>query len=421
MCGIVAAFGLITPAIEKAMKDLLVFDQVRGEHSTGLAFVNRGNPIPDVVKAVGPAHNLFEMKKFDAGMMMLNRALIGHNRYATVGKINAANAHPFQMGNVTGVHNGSLRYYKDLDGYGEYEVDSQVLYNHIDQHGLADAVANFSGAAALVWWNEQTCTINVYRNEERPLSYALVEDGSAMFLASEGEMIALAARRNKVKILEIKEVPPHMHFAWDVPNGFTGKLTKPAATRIEPRTPVITYGGASQYYGSFTSQDPQTTTQGQTVSPPQTYSQLPSGVRMAQLYDTRTLWDVLYGVFVEVDGVQEYVLPYEVCKQKGFDVGDTVEGKAVGRLYGRAVAGQTQEQFWRFDVNTVTKVVPTSDEDEPYKDQLVTDHKGRLIPLKEWNKQYGTCSFCDGDISHTDKFLYVGEEAIMCEECVSSK
>ena len=53
MCGIVSVFGSVAIAHEKMFKDMLVFDQVRGHHSTGVAAVAKNNPNPDVAKVVG--------------------------------------------------------------------------------------------------------------------------------------------------------------------------------------------------------------------------------------------------------------------------------------------------------------------------------------------------------------------------------
>src|SRR3546814_12623264 len=37
-----------------------------------------------------------------------SKAFIGHNRAATLGKVNGLNAHPFRYDNIMGAHNGTL-------------------------------------------------------------------------------------------------------------------------------------------------------------------------------------------------------------------------------------------------------------------------------------------------------------------------
>ena len=63
-----------------------------------------------------------------------SRVMLGHTRAATVGKISKDNSHPFLVGNVLGVHNGSIYNYRDLnEKYGRtFEVDSQQIFAHIN-------------------------------------------------------------------------------------------------------------------------------------------------------------------------------------------------------------------------------------------------------------------------------------------------
>ena len=95
MCGLVGVAGALEFKDESLFKRMLVFDYFRGTDSTGVAWLkNTGNS--DIVKLPSHPLDLFGMKKFDSGLMGSNSIVfLGHNRAATMGKVNGINAHPF--------------------------------------------------------------------------------------------------------------------------------------------------------------------------------------------------------------------------------------------------------------------------------------------------------------------------------------
>lgn len=209
MCGLVGMAGNIMSNEKKMFRDMLIFDQVRGFDSTGVAVIkgitDKNNKRFDVDKEVGTPTNLWEYgysPLFSARGIIEGwpHAIIGHNRAATVGKVNRDNAHPFIIGDIVGVHNGSLRIYKDLAGADTYDVDSQALFNNIDINGIEHTWKNFVGAAALVYWNDKDETLNFIRNDERPLVFAESEKKDCLFWASEAWMIQIAAQRAGVEM-----------------------------------------------------------------------------------------------------------------------------------------------------------------------------------------------------------------------------
>lgn len=206
MCGIVLAAGKLGINEEKVFKRLLELDTARGPHSTGILSVGTMGR-PSVVKAVGTPWDLYGLKKFDDQMRLLQRAMIGHNRWATQGAINATNAHPFTHKHITGVHNGTLRGQYKLDNYKDFEVDSDNIYHHMAKNGVDDTIANLDGAFALVWYDEKAESINIVRNKERPFYITSSEDNQTVFGASESWMIEIATRLAGVKIQDIIEVP----------------------------------------------------------------------------------------------------------------------------------------------------------------------------------------------------------------------
>lgn len=421
MCGLVSVFGAITVAQEKAFKNMLVFDQVRGEHSTGVAFVPKGTNSPIVTKVVGTPDQLFETRAFEKAMTGSHRALIGHNRYATVGKVNRANAHPFTCGDITGVHNGSLRNYTRLEGHGEFEVDSNVLYNHISEHGLQDAVNKVDGAMALIWWDEEAGTLSFYRNSERPLCYAMTKDLSACFLASEDWMIWAACSRNNVNICDVNVVPVDTLFTFELPkNKYTGELPKPKVSQIvKPKPPATTYflpptGGKSQ----------------------QKFAGLPKQVVVTYCGDDNHLvHGYRYAYFYEDNGQRDsrdFIMPYDTFIGKGIVAGDSFLVDSNGMIREKA------NEFYKIDAEKMVFVAgdysysvqqpntsyTTNGVDEPTEAEEPTegpfeDWKGNDIGETAWYRLYGTCSYCNGDVDHRSKFRFNSIGGIYCDECLS--
>lgn len=106
MCGIVGVIGDLGKDERNVLNQLIYADTFRGYDSTGLINIQFNKTQRTFKRAVdGPT--FIEFKKTQDYMYGLGA--IAHNRWATKGKINIANAHPFTHGEFTGVHNGTLR------------------------------------------------------------------------------------------------------------------------------------------------------------------------------------------------------------------------------------------------------------------------------------------------------------------------
>src|SRR5574343_169279 len=95
MCGIV---GFITTETDRG-----AYDRRKFIESALIAGMVRGGNACDFMATE-------EYRKVFGTSVLLStlRAVIGHNRSATVGKSSTANSHPFQEGPITLVHNGTL-------------------------------------------------------------------------------------------------------------------------------------------------------------------------------------------------------------------------------------------------------------------------------------------------------------------------
>ena len=193
MCGIVGIAGNVYQRECKAFRDMLVFDQVRGFDSTGICFVGNANNLAKVEKELDGPENLWnfhdsELLDYRGVAKTTHKLMLGHNRAATIGKVIRENAHPFTFGHVTGVHNGSLDDWHELerDEKGQqFDVDSKALLATISKKGIDHAWKSFRGAAAVVWWDESDGSLNIARNNQRPLYLAYSQAGDVLFWASE--------------------------------------------------------------------------------------------------------------------------------------------------------------------------------------------------------------------------------------------
>ena len=202
MCGIVGMAGQLVHGDKDVFNQMLFFCQLRGEDSTGVFNIPKDSPDPSIIKVVGTPDNLFSNIRFDRLTMYNSRALIGHCRKATIGKINAVTAHPFTYGSITGVHNGTLRNWRDLPGDSE-SMDSQTLFENMNRVGTRETIEAVDGAYALIWWDTDDETLNVLRNKERPLHYAFSADYKRILWASEAWMILIAADRCGFKLADL--------------------------------------------------------------------------------------------------------------------------------------------------------------------------------------------------------------------------
>lgn len=212
MCGIVGVVNL--NGIHKDQVDLfnqmLITDSVRGKDGVGVFAVNK-KQASKVIKYGGePFHVLFNKEYKEQYVEKCNQlvAMVGHNRWATFGAVNNKNAHPFREGNITLVHNGSARNTDRIKRAG-VEVDSHMICHAINEKGM-DAFKDINASFALVWHNKADSTLNIVRNMERPLHYAIVFN--SLYFASEKKMLEWILDRNGIKNADVVEFSDRKHY-----------------------------------------------------------------------------------------------------------------------------------------------------------------------------------------------------------------
>ncbi|CAH9016524.1 putative nucleophile aminohydrolase [Vibrio phage 275E43-1] len=189
----------------KVFKQLMHITYLRGVHATGFVNVRSNSDNLMFKRAYNPI-DLFDMKKADAALTTAqSQALLGHCRQATVGASGKhENAHPFEYGSVTMMHNGTLNSRVGLEGeLKDFPVDSsQIAYSlseHTEDDEIKEMLETINGAFALVWSDSRDNTINIARNDERTLYYAISKSGK-FYYASEKAMLDLVLTRNSVQL-----------------------------------------------------------------------------------------------------------------------------------------------------------------------------------------------------------------------------
>ena len=231
MCGIAGMFGVETQKTFSAFRDLWCFNVIRGEDSAGVAAINLQNHVK-IAKAVGVPHDAMYTKQYEKIMKKNNLCYIAHTRYRTIGDISQETAHPFSLGNITGVHNGTVRNRYKLINYKEFNSDSANIFHYIDEKGIDETWLNLDGAAALVWWDKKEKTLNMLRNSERPLFFAFIgkedQEGSCLFFASEKWMLEIATARRGLSLGTVFYPKPNMlfSFSYDKKNLMVNYKTK---------------------------------------------------------------------------------------------------------------------------------------------------------------------------------------------------
>lgn len=216
MCGIVGFLNARKNTSEYKMErglfeSMLYCDAIRGFDSTGM-FWTKGDDT-HVFKKAMPASDFLDLKPVDSILTKIETYdyIIGHNRWATSGNITNRNAHPFQIGDITLVHNGTLRNWKNLPGAGKIDVDSEAICNSINEIGAKATIEQLEGAFALVWHDAADNTLNLFSNDERPLHFGFIrkydtKDPLDVVIASEYGMINWLAKRQGYDVKDIFKV-----------------------------------------------------------------------------------------------------------------------------------------------------------------------------------------------------------------------
>ena len=208
MCGHIGVMGkkLSGQNDELMVEEGLYVCALRGMDSVGLGYIPVDDEeAPYVTKCLGRPPVFVRMPGKGA------RCIIGHVRSATIGdKDNVELAHPFQFDNIIGAHNGTLRsdwrWVLQDQTNEKFGSDSQGVFYNFAYRGVEETVKLLHGAWCFVWWDDDDSTLNILRNDERPLWTARGKSGN-LYWASEYWMIQAMVRAGEKKRDEFVKGP----------------------------------------------------------------------------------------------------------------------------------------------------------------------------------------------------------------------
>lgn len=383
---------------KKAFKDLLRIDTIRGKHSVGIAYSEQHTGNINVYKETWGVDDFLQKKEVEDQFLAVTNCIIGHNRHATVGKINKSNAHPFQFENITGVHNGTLRQRFNLDDYKDFDVDSENLYHHMNSNSLQHTVDNMTGAWSLAWLDHTEGTLNLYRNSERPMSYCFSKDGKTLFFASEPYMLHLALSRNGVDYDTIYLTSEDTLNTFELPEKVSDVIEHLPRTVVK-KTPTV-----KKQLPAVKNNTPSGTSQYETYP--------------ANLVDKRIAFEVVRAV-----GTEHYVKaqtcfngdenPIEVrlfCSNKTHKELYNKLATSINLFTGIVKRYSWHEKYLLIDLRTV-------EERETYSGTPAQeDENGNVITQEELDRKYGECAWCSSPLVVGEAKCY-NDGVALCSDC----
>lgn len=465
MCGHVGVAGNIWKTEKEVFKTLLILDQLRGPHGTGIGVVSKDNKL-GYMKSSGSPTDLFrdfENDGMSGGLVNENvKVLIGHNRWATVGAKIGKNAHPFLHKHIIGAHNGTLthRHLSNFPRHKDFEVDSEVVIESLASEGFEKTMDKIHGAWTLIWYDKETQKLNIIRNKERPLWVAWNSIGDSFFWASEQWMLNVAMHRHGLTPTNMREIEVDKLYQLDVSNVLKMKdaeLTpvtehcgfqppKVVSTPFRPTTggfqatKTTQSGGVSSspsgdYTGYIKGKTWDTTTR--TWVWPKTSDNvlmLPPNWKEYKDYARKEVDFTIIGSVIS----RTSKIPYFKCR--------LLEGneKIEVRLYAH---NHPDKKMWAehegYFTGTVKRAVElkgeryllmelksvemedyaADDEEDTDEDKLFSFAHGELISETEWLARIkGGCAYCTADDVRTEEHEFVkwlDDETFICPDCMT--
>jgi len=166
MCGIygmIDAKKIIKDSVRYDIMTTLAWDNLtRGTDSTGLACISAKKQT--IYKKPWDAGKFYDRKaRVISSNDIMSPVLLGHNRFATHGKVNKLNSHPFKCDNVIGIHNGVLYDYEKLYSLvgrkPKTQCDSEIIFwlmNHAKNNvSRCFLLEELDGSATCAFWDRR--------------------------------------------------------------------------------------------------------------------------------------------------------------------------------------------------------------------------------------------------------------------------
>lgn len=376
-------------------------DSLRGEHSTGVAFINAKKEI-SIAKTVGDPFQLFDTIAFESGMRQPNDCIIGHNRYATVGKVIRKNAHPFIAGEIVGAHNGTLiNKHALLDAY-KFDTDSEAIFNSINIKGAKETLETVKGAYALTWYDAHKDAVCLMRNKERPLHCVYTKDKKTIFWASEAWMLHAILGRERIDHEDIWEIPADKKYTFYLPKRME-VFPNPDIEEIVQKEPESFQKGG--YMGHSTTT---------TISKPRINNviNLSQGALKGKVVSLIPKWIGGKGgaFFVQFNAISYPNTHFRVFRSTLEECQGILAKGPCNAVVGGFKNG-SQDKYYKIAADGLS-----------YRAEK-KDHRGNPISLVDFLQKYRTCAFCSSDLDYEEDFRIMSEakDSCLCANCASDE
>jgi glucosamine 6-phosphate synthetase-like amidotransferase/phosphosugar isomerase protein len=201
-------------AIRSAFTGLLLLNQKRGHHATGVAVIRRDGRTalfkrPVAACGLVQAENYWHTLELDNAVTVI----LGHTRYRTRGsERNNANNHPILIGNrVAGTHQGHIHnadeLFRELKLPRAAEVDSEVLFRMVDRakddEEFKSLLARCEGRISAAWVRRDEPGRLRLLKGDMPLDAAYAPRLRAVFYSSEAWMLRSVLDREPHRMLDL--------------------------------------------------------------------------------------------------------------------------------------------------------------------------------------------------------------------------
>lgn len=212
-----------------------------------------------LAKEVGPFPYLFDLKSFDKVFSGQSCVFIGHNRARTVGETTRKNAHPFMFDNILGAHNGTLDYSNKsrLQNGSDFKTDSEAIFNNIEVHGIENTIGKIEDdqGYALTWYDRRDHTINLLRNEHRPLWFIFLNNKRTLAWASEYSILFAGLDTAGITIDKDEKAnltTKNVHYSWAIPQTLADSFGEPVRNTYTnyKKVSYVTYNN-NKHYGQY--------------------------------------------------------------------------------------------------------------------------------------------------------------------------
>lgn len=418
MCGLVGMAGDIAKADKDAFRMLLHLDIIRGPHSTGVASV-KVNGEWDLVKKKGNAWDLFDSKEFNSLMTSPSYALIGHNRYATKGKVNNINAHPFEFQDVVGAHNGTIRGQWRLPENQQFEVDSENIFYAVQEEGLEETLSKLDGAYALTYWDKRTDEMVLLRNSERTLFYCFSACRGTVYWASERWMLSVALSRAGIKYEEILDVAAGFIYRFKFDRAYKPKHDVEVHIEafeefVPPKKSGAVGFNTGSKAGSTTEKKPQTYLPGKT-------SRVAPADVIGKVADFVVNGEGLTNIkqpYISGELVADTSIEVRLFFLKGSRAWQDIMAVSHDTVFsGKMVSWNNNERCLTVDYNSVEEVIEDDEGEEP---DTVQGYGNRLLAAEEFKRLTAKgCAWCTEQVTLLDAkhIQWLREGEFICPSC----